>query len=179
MRTEPRYPHPRDLTRRAIHASRWMLAPIYLGLILSFALLLIRFFAKLGLLFWNAPTETTNQVIVGILSLVELSLMASLVMMVVFSGYQNYIARLFTEDDPNQPDWMNHIDFSDIKLKLMGSIVAITAIQLLEIFLEIRKETPTDIAWAVGIHLTFVVSCVMLAVMDRLTLRKTLLSRGE
>lgn len=171
--------HRIDPARRLVHASRYLLVPIYLGLILSILLLLIRFFAKLGLLFLHAPDETTNEVIVGILSLVELSLMANLIMMVIFSGYQNYVAPLFAEDDVNQPDWMAHIDFSDIKLKLMGSIVAITAIQLLEIFLNAPSETWQQTAWAIGIHLTFVLSCVLLALMDRLTLRKTLAIRDE
>ena len=158
-----------DIAARIILASRWLMAPIYLGLVLSILLLMIRFFYKLGYLFWDAPTETTNDVIIGILSLVELSLMGNLLVMVVFSGYENYVSRIYADDDPQRPVWMEHVDFSDIKLKLMGSIVAITAVQLLEVFLNVHQDTDRQMAWAVGIHVTFVVSCVLLAVMDRLT----------
>jgi uncharacterized protein (TIGR00645 family) len=162
----------RHLPARIILASRWLMAPIYLGLILSFLLLLIRFGYKLYFLFLNAPTETTNDVIIGILSLVELSLMGNLVIMVIFSGYENYVSRIYADDDPERPTWLEHVDFSDIKLKLMSSIVAITAIQLLEIFLNIHQDTDRQMAWAVGMHVTFVVSCVLLALVDRLTLKK-------
>jgi uncharacterized protein (TIGR00645 family) len=163
----------RDIPARIILASRWLMAPMYLGLIQSFLLLLIRFSYKLYYLFLNAPTETTNEVIIGILSLVELSLLGNLVIMVIFSGYENYVSRIYTEDDPRRPGWLEHVDFSDIKLKLMSSIVAITGIQLLEIFLNIHQDTDRQMAWAVGMHFTFVVSCVLLALMDRLMLEKT------
>jgi uncharacterized protein (TIGR00645 family) len=168
-----------DLPARIILASRWLMAPIYLGLILSFLLLLIRFGYKLYFLFANAPTETTNDVIIGILSLVELSLMGNLVIMVIFSGYENYVSRIYAEDDPRRPAWLEHVDFSDIKLKLMSSIVAITAIQLLEIFLNIHQDTDRQMAWAVGMHVTFVVSCVLLALVDRIMLKKTQIERGN
>ena len=168
-----------DLPARIILASRWLMVPIYLGLILSFLLLLIRFGYKLYFLFLNAPTETTNDVIIGILSLVELSLMGNLVIMVIFSGYENYVSRIYADNDPRRPSWLEHVDFSDIKLKLMSSIVAITGIQLLEIFLNIHQDTDREMAWAVGMHFTFVVSCVLLAVMDRLTLKKIQSEHGD
>jgi uncharacterized protein (TIGR00645 family) len=158
----------RHLPARIILASRWLMAPIYLGLVASFLLILIRFFTKLFLLFWTAPTQSTNEVIVGVLSLVELSLMGNLLIMVIFSGYENYVSRVYAIDDPERPEWMERVDFSDIKLKLMGSIVAITAIQLLEIFLDIASHTERELYWAVGIHAVFVVSCVLLAWMDKL-----------
>ena len=158
-----------SLPNRIILACRWLMAPLYFGLGASFLLLLMRFFYKLYSLFGSALTQSTNEVIVGILSLVELSLLGNLLIMVIFSGYENYISRLYTSDSKERPSWMEHTDFSDIKLKLMGSIVAITGIQLLEIFLDIEQESQRTLIWAAVIHATFVVSCVLLAVMDRLT----------
>jgi len=158
-----------SLPNRIILACRWLMAPLYFGLAASFALLLMRFFYKLYSLFGGALTQSTNEVIVGILSLVELSLLGNLLIMVIFSGYENYVSRLYAADNQERPSWMEHTDFSDIKFKLMGSIVAITAIQLLEIFLDIAQESERTIIWAVAIHATFVVSCVLLALMDRLT----------
>ncbi len=168
-----------DFPARIILASRWLMAPIYLGLILSFLLLLIRFSYKLYFLFLNAPTETTNDVIIGILSLVELSLMGNLVIMVIFSGYENYVAAIYADNDPRRPSWLEHVDFSDIKLKLMSSIVAITGVQLLEVFLNIHQDTDRQMAWAVGMHFAFVVSCVLLAVMDRLMQTKLQNAHGD
>jgi uncharacterized protein (TIGR00645 family) len=132
---------------RFILASRWLMAPLYIGLIASFLLLLVRFFRKLYDLFAHAPTQSTNEVIVGILSLVELSLVGNLLIMVIFSGYENYVARLYGPNTQERPSWMEHVDFSDIKLKLIGSIVAITAIQLLEIFLDIDQESERTMLW--------------------------------
>ena len=158
-----------NLPNRIILACRWLMAPLYFGLAASFLLLLTRFFYKLYSLFTEALTQSTNEVIVGILSLVELSLLGNLLIMVIFSGYENYVSRLYATESQERPDWMEHTDFSDIKLKLMGSIVAITGIQLLEIFLDIDQESQRTIIFAVTIHVTFVVSCVLLALMDRLT----------
>jgi uncharacterized protein (TIGR00645 family) len=104
--------------------------------------------------------------------------MGNLVIMVIFSGYENYVSRIYSDDDPQRPSWLEHVDFSDIKLKLMSSIVAITAIQLLEIFLNIHQDTDRQMAWAVGIHFTFVLSCVLLAAMDRLVLKKSQIEHG-
>jgi uncharacterized protein (TIGR00645 family) len=168
-----------DIPARIILASRWLMAPIYLGLILSFLLLLIRFSYKLYFLFLNAPTETTNDVIIGILSLVELSLMGNLVIMVIFSGYENYVSAIYADNDPRRPSWLEHVDFSDIKLKLMSSIVAITGVQLLEIFLNIHQDTDRQMAWAIGMHFTFVITCVLLAVMDRLMQTKIQNAHGD
>jgi uncharacterized protein (TIGR00645 family) len=160
----------KHLPARFILASRWLMAPLYIGLIASFLLLLVRFFRKLYDLFAHAPTQSTNEVIVGILSLVELSLVGNLLIMVIFSGYENYVSRLYGPNTQDRPSWMEHVDFSDIKLKLIGSIVAITAIQLLEIFLDIDQESERTMLWAVIIHGTFVTSCVLLAVMDWLSM---------
>jgi uncharacterized protein (TIGR00645 family) len=141
--------------------------------------LLIRFFYKLGFLFWNAPTTSTNDVIIGILGLVELSLMGNLLVMVVFSGYENFISPLYAKGDLERLSWLTHVDFSDIKLKLMSSIVAITAVQLLEVFLKVHQDTDREMAWAVGMHFAFVVTCVLLAFMDRLTVKKTETGHGH
>jgi len=175
-----------DMRRRSLKhlpvtlilASRWLMAPLYFGLVVSFLLILVRFFTKLCKLFWTAPTQSTNEVIVGVLSLVELSLMGNLLIMVIFSGYENYVSRLYAEDDPERPAWMEHVDFSDIKLKLMGSIVAITAIQLLELFLDVTEHTDRELYFAIGIHAVFVLSCVLLALMDWLSARAQKIEQG-
>ena len=104
-----------------------------------------------------------------VLSLIDLSLAGNLLLIVVFSGYENFVSKIDTGDDEDRPAWMGTVDFSGLKMKLIASIVAISAIALLRAFMQLAEgEAIADrtLAWLVGIHLTFVVSGVMLAVMD-------------
>ncbi len=152
----------------AIFASRWLLAPIYLGLSVSLCILLVKFVQRTIGLVSHVLTNEGTTTTVEILSLVELSLMANLVLMVMFSGYENFVSRLRV-DHRDRPDWMEHIGFGDLKLKLMTSIVAISAIQVLEYFVDVGHYSNRELAWSVGIHLAFIVSAVLLALMDRLS----------
>ena len=102
----------------------------------------------------------------GVLAIVDLTLTASLVVLVIFSGYANFVARGDVDAHPGWPRWMADIDFSELKLKLMSSIVAISAIKLLESFMEVEHESDRNLYFLVGIHLTFVVSTLLLALSD-------------
>jgi uncharacterized protein (TIGR00645 family) len=88
--------------------------------------------------------------------------------MVIFAGYENFVSKMDVEGHPDKPQWMGRVDFSNMKLKLVASIIAISVIELLKIFMSIDTVSKTDLAWLIGIHITFVVSGVLLAVMDRL-----------
>jgi uncharacterized protein (TIGR00645 family) len=106
---------------------------------------------------------------VEVLGLVDLALMGGLVVMVMFAGYENFISKFDLNGHKDRPDWMGHVDLSDIKLKLMASIVAISAIHVLEAFLNIdRNFDATRMTWLVAVHLVFVISTLMLALSDRL-----------
>ena len=152
-----------------LFASRWLLAPFYLALATTLMLLLAKFgAAALDLLvhgFWGS----TDHLIVGVLGLVDLSLMANLVLMVMFSGYENFVSRLDVHDHPDVPGWMGSVGFGELKLKLMTSIVAISAIHVLEDFMNAPSLHDRDLAWRAGLHMMFVVSGVLLAVMDRIS----------
>jgi len=152
--------------------SRWLLAPFYVGLVVAILLVLAKFAGKLWHLILAVPEATGNDVIVGVLSLIDLSLVASLLIIVVFSSYENFVSKMETRDNEDRPEWMGHVDFSDLKLKVIGSIVAISAIELLRSFIKVGDLTNEQLAWKVGIHLTFVVSGVLFALMDRLGERK-------
>jgi len=151
-----------------LFASRWLLAPVYIGLVGGLVVILVKFVQDLVELVIHVPSSTGDQTIVGVLTLVDLSLMGSLVLMVMFAGYENFVSKFDDVDHRDKPSWMGHVDFSDLKLKLMGSIVAISAIKLLESFMNIEHLSNRELGWGVGIHVTFVVSGVLLAVMDRL-----------
>jgi len=155
----------------AIFASRWLLAPFYLGLALSIIVVLIKFMAEFFHLAMHAFTATESDVILGVLSLVDLALMGSLLIIVIFSGYENFVSKIDHTGHRDWPEWMGTIDFSALKLKLLSSIVAISAIHLLKSFMALKTVTPEfekSIFWLVIIHLVFVVSSVLLALSDRI-----------
>lgn len=155
----------------AIFASRWLLAPFYLGLALSIVVVLITFMAEFFHLAAHAFTATESDVILGVLALVDLALMGSLLIIVIFSGYENFVSKIDHSGHRDWPEWMGTIDFSALKLKLLSSIVAISAIHLLKSFMALKTITPEmekSIFWLVVIHLVFVVSSVLLALSDRI-----------
>jgi uncharacterized protein (TIGR00645 family) len=155
-----------SVLERGLFVSRWLMAPLYVGLAASLLLLLYSFFQELFHLFSALPTLTQNDVILGILSLIDLSLAGNLLLIVVFSGYENFVSKMDTSHHEDQPDWKGAVDFSMLKLKLIASIVAISGIHLLKVFMDVGKVTDEQIKWMVIIHLVFVVSGVLLALMD-------------
>lgn len=157
------------LFENILFASRWVMAPFYLGLAVALLLLLVKFLQEL---FHTIPivfSMTESQLVLSILSLIDLSLAGNLLLLVIFSGYENFVSKIDTGDHKDRPSWMGKIDYSGMKLKLVASIVAISAIQLLRAFMDIKEMDNVELAWLVGIHLTFVISGVLLAWMDRLT----------
>lgn len=152
-----------------LFASRWLMAPFYLGLAAGLALLLAKFAQKAIGLAIDTFTMSSNDIIIAILSLIDLSLMGNLLIMVIFAGYENFVSRFDLDSHRDKPDWMGHVGFGDLKIKLMTSIIAISAIQLLEAFMNVGNMPDRDIAWLVGIHLAFVASGLLLALMDQVS----------
>lgn len=152
-----------------LFASRWLLAPIYLGLIAGLVVLLVKFVQHTVGLMAHMLDTSGDGTIMGVLALIDLALMGSLVVMVMFAGYENFVSKLDLAGHKDKPSWMGHVNFSDLKLKLMASIVAISAIQVLEKFMNVRQLGDRELAWSIGIHMAFVVSGVLLAIMDRLS----------
>ena len=169
--------HQRNAVEKVLEAilfkSRWLLAPFYLGLVLSLILLLGAFIAEL-IHFMPQLLDLSHidpeQVILAVLSLIDLSLAGNLLMIVVFSGYENFVSKINTENAEDRPSWMGTLDFSGLKMKLIGSIVAISAISLLRAFMTLSEESGAlderKLYWMLILHLTFVGSGLMFAVMD-------------
>ena len=156
------------MMERLIFASRWILAPFYLGLILALLMLLTKFGQELFHILPNVLNMTESDVIVAVLTLIDFSLAGNLLIMVIFAGYENFVSRIDTGDSEDRPDWMGKVDFSGLKLKLIASIVAISGIQLLRVFMDVENSSKENLMWMLIIHLTFVVSGVLLALMDYL-----------
>ena len=157
-----------------VFLSRWLLAPFFIGLLLAIVALLIKFAKQLANLVTNMLTvQDDQQVIVDILTLVDSALIAALLLIIGFSGYENFVSKIGTGAHEDRPAWMGRVGFSDLKIKLMGAIVAISAVELLKAFINVDETTPWQVlAWKVGIHVTFVVSGVLFAVTDWITERK-------
>jgi uncharacterized protein (TIGR00645 family) len=157
----------RDAFERILFASRFLLAPLYLALAISLLALLGKGALHLYQLMSQLPTLDDEAVLLSELAIVDLTLTASLVVIVFLSGYTNFVAPVVMRKHDGRPHWIAEIDFSELKLKLMASIVAISAIKLLEGFMNIDHESDRELYWLVGIHLTFVASTLLLAVSDR------------
>lgn len=149
-----------------IFASRWILAPFFLGLLAAMVVLLLKFMKELSDLVLNIWTTSGYDVVISILTLVDTALIAVLLLIIVFSGYESFVSRIDTNDHEDRPAWMGKVGFADLKLKLIGAIVAISAVELLKAFLVSQSYTDNQLAWKVGIHFTFVLSGVFFAVTD-------------
>ncbi|MGC4029512.1 MAG: TIGR00645 family protein [Steroidobacteraceae bacterium] len=160
---------------RLLFASRWLLAPIYLGLAAALLVLGAKFFQELYHAIVHvftldaALSWTEAEVVLALLALVDLSLVASLIVMVMFSGYENFVSKIDMEGEHDKLGWLGKLDAGTLKLKVAASIVAISSIHLLRAFMDAKQTANDKLMWYVIIHLTFVTSAVMLGVLDRLT----------
>jgi uncharacterized protein (TIGR00645 family) len=148
--------------------SRWLMAPFYVGLVVALAVLLLKFVRMLWEFVLHASGYKSTEVILDALALIDVTLVANLILIVVFSGYENFVSRIDTSGNPNWPIWITKIDFAGLKQKLLASIVAISAIHVLEAFLNIDAAfDATRMTWLVAVHLVFVISALLLALSDR------------
>lgn len=155
-----------------IFLSRWLAAPFLVGLVGGLLLLMYRFFADLFELAMQVQTQGWHNLVVGVLNLVDISLTANLILMVIFSGYENFVRNIDQEKNPGWPAGLVDVDFPALKQRLLGAIAVIAAVDALAWYLDL--ETTTDLAklgWAVGFPLMFAVAMVLLALADRLARR--------
>lgn len=163
---------------QGLFASRWLMAPIYIALVGALIILLVGFMRELFHFASHVMTVAQTDIVLGILSLIDLSLAGNLLLIVIFSGYENFVSKIDTEDHEDQPEWKGTVDFSTLKLKLISSIVAISGIHLLKVFMDLNKATEQQIKWMVIIHLVFVSSGVLLAFMDRIAVSSKILKES-
>lgn len=150
--------------------SRWVMAPFYLGLVVALFVLLFKFGSELVHFVTHAVGATESDTILGLLALVDLTLTGNLVLIVIFSGYENFVSKIDPAGHPDWPEWMTQVDFTGLKQKLLASIVAISAIQLLKAFMNLDKGgmSETTLMWLVIIHVVFVASSLVLAWSDKI-----------
>lgn len=158
------------LLERLLFNSRWLMAPFYIALVLALVMLLVALVNDLVHIVPNLLSSSPEQIILSVLTLIDLSLAGNLVIIIIFSGYENFVSKIDTGGSEDRPGWMGSLDFSGLKMKLIGSIVAISAISLLRAFMWLTETDipmdPTRVHWLVIVHLTFVVSGLLFALMD-------------
>ncbi len=155
------------LIEKLLFASRWLLAPLYLGLSLALVALGLKFFQEAFHVLGHALTSTESDLVLTVLAMIDIVLVGSLIVMVMFSGYENFVSRI----DAATTDtlgWLGKLDAGTLKLKVAASIVAISSIHLLRVFMDAQKVPNDKIMWYVILHMTFVVSAVLLGVLDRM-----------
>lgn len=149
-----------------ILASRWLLVVFYIGLGLALALYAVTFCFKV----WDFASHMLGmdetETILKMLSLIDAALIASLVVMVIISGYENFVSRFDNEDEVH---WLGQIDAGSLKIKVASTIVAISSIHLLQIFLNVPQYTDNQIMWYTLLHITFILSALFLALIDRIS----------
>lgn len=165
-----------DVFEKGLFASRWLMAPMYLGLVVALAMMSVIFVRELLYYAPQVLSLSAEKTILVVLTLIDLTLAANLLLIVMFSGYENFVSKFDFDAGTDRPEWMGKVDFGGLKMKLIASIVAISGIHLLKRFMEIGDPTAkaTDdrtLMWLTIIHLTFVVSGVLMALMDWLQAR--------
>jgi uncharacterized protein (TIGR00645 family) len=170
---------------RFLFGSRWLLAPFYVGLVVALVVILIKFFEEVWHIVTHIADVEGEQLILSILALLDLTLLANLVLIVIFAGYENFVSKIASaRGAEDRPSWMGHVDFSGLKMKLIGSIVAISVIGLLQDFTgwalpgSDYARTETEQFWRIMIHLTFLLSGIGFAFMDWLAEKRLALSQS-
>jgi uncharacterized protein (TIGR00645 family) len=152
-----------------IFNSRWLLVPFYLGLVVSLFVLMAKFGRNLFEFVYEVRTQSEADVIVGVLGLVDLTLTGNLILIVIFSGYENFVTKIDANRQEGWPDWIAKVDFSGLKHKLLASVVAIASIHVLEAFMYLEKNPDaTKLSWMVGIFVVFVLALLLVAIADRI-----------
>ncbi|MVW76890.1 TIGR00645 family protein [Pseudomonas xionganensis] len=153
----------------AMYASRWLLAPIYFGLSLALLALALKFFQEVFHILPNVFAMAEADLILVLLSLIDMALVGGLLVMVMISGYENFVSQLDIKEGTEKLNWLGKMDSSSLKMKVAASIVAISSIHLLKVFMDAKNIPDTKLMWYVLIHLTFVGSAFAMGYLDKLT----------
>jgi uncharacterized protein (TIGR00645 family) len=157
---------------RLMYATRWILAPIYLGLSLALVALAVKFFQEIWHLLAHVTEVPEADIVLVVLSLIDIALVSGLIVMVMFTSYENFVSRMDIHEDTEKLDWLGTLDTNSLKNKVAASIVAISSIHLLKIFMNAASIDNEKLLWYVVIHLTFVISAFAMGYLDKMTHKK-------
>ncbi len=151
-----------------VFASRWIQAPLYGGLILAELLYAYKFLVELWEMTIHIQRLKETEFMLGVLGLIDVTMVANLLTMVIIGGYATFVSKLDLETHPDRPDWLTHVDPGTIKIKLAASLIGISSIHLLKAFVDIANEDPEQVKWKIFIHMTFLGSAILLAWTDKI-----------
>lgn len=159
--------HIEEIVEKVLFGGRWLLAPLYVGLLLSLVPLIYRFFIEFIHLMEGVASLKMQEITLKILELLDVVLLGNLIIIVIFAGYENFVSKInVAADSVDRPHWMGRVDYSGLKIKLIGSLVAISVIELLKDFMMEGAYDDKTQLWRIIIHITFVISGVLFALMD-------------
>ncbi len=159
--------HIEQVVEKVLFGGRWLLAPLYVGLLLSLVPLIYRFFIEFIHLMEGVATLKMQEITLKILELLDVVLLGNLIIIVIFAGYENFVSKInVAANSVDRPHWMGRVDYSGLKIKLIGSLVAISVIELLKDFMMEGAYDDKTQMWRIIIHVTFVISGVLFALMD-------------
>lgn len=151
-----------------VFASRWIQAPLYAGLIVAELLYAYKFLIELWEMVVHINKMEETVFMLGVLGLIDVTMVANLLTMVVIGGYATFVSKLDLEQHPDRPDWLTHVDPGTIKIKLAASLIGISSIHLLKGFVDVANENPEHLKWKIFIHMTFLASAILLAWTDKI-----------
>jgi uncharacterized protein (TIGR00645 family) len=156
---------------RFIFLSRWLQAPLYVGLIVAQGVYVYHFLKELWHLVEKAPSIDETTIMLTVLGLIDVVMIANLLIMVIVGGYETFVSRLNLEEHPDQPEWLSHVNAGVLKVKLATALIGISSVNLLKTFIEVSTKPMPDhaIMWQLLLHLTFVLSALLLAITDRIS----------
>ena len=157
-----------NVFEKIIFASRWLQAPLYIGLIVGGILYAYKFIAELIHLCLTINEISESVLMLGVLTLVDITMVANLLIMVIIGGYSTFVSRIDIEKHEDKPEWLQKIDAGTLKVKLAGSLVGVSGIHLLQTFINIKNQEMEHVMWQVIIHVVFLLSSVMLAYSEKI-----------
>lgn len=164
-------PHQNNFVKqlaRVVFASRWLQTPLYLGLIIAQLVYVYRFGVELTHLVVHMQTVSETEIMLVVLGLIDVVMVANLLLMVIVGGYETFVSRLYLDDNPDQPEWLEHVNAGTMKVKLAMALIGISSIHLLKTFIEAPNMSQQTMMWQVIIHMTFVVSAIAMAYTNKL-----------
>ena len=172
--------HIEEVVEKVLFGGRWLLAPLYVGLLLSLVPLIYRFFIEFLHLMEGVATLRMQEITLKILELLDVVLLGNLIIIVIFAGYENFVSKInVATDSVDRPHWMGRVDYSGLKIKLIGSLVAISVIELLKDFMMEGAYDDKTQMWRIIIHVTFVISGVLFALMDFIADKREAVDLGD
>jgi len=168
-----------ETMEKFIFWSRWLQAPLYLGLIAAQCVYVYHFFQELSHLIAGAGQLSEAEVMLIVLGLIDVVMIANLLIMVIIGGYETFVSRLNLDEHPDQPEWLSHVNAGVLKIKLSTAIISISSIHLLKTFINASNMTEDTIKWQVVIHLVFIISAMAMAYTDKIMNQSVALAKGS